>query len=139
MNSDCSNEILLTASPGDEYQPDWSPDGTKIVFSSRRDGNNEIYVMNADGSHAINLTNNTGDDENPSWSPDGSQIVFDSNPSVGSNHQIFVMNADGSNPIQLTTMTYNFDPTWSSNGDKIAFVTLRWGGQYEIAVMNTDG
>ncbi|SVB87529.1 uncharacterized protein METZ01_LOCUS240383, partial [marine metagenome] len=50
----------------------------KIVFTSSRDGNKEIYVMDADGSNATNLSNNAAVDENPSWSADGNKIVFQS-------------------------------------------------------------
>lgn len=57
MDADGSNEIRLTKSPGDDYQPDWSPDGKRIAFCSKRDGNYEIYVINADGSNRTNLTN----------------------------------------------------------------------------------
>ena len=47
--------------------PRWSPDGSKIAFTTDRDGNDEIYVMNADGSNQTRLTNNEGDDISPSW------------------------------------------------------------------------
>ena len=47
----------------------YSPDGSKIVFYSRRDGNNEIYIMNADGSNETRLTTNAADDSFPSWGP----------------------------------------------------------------------
>ena len=46
----------------DDSGPAWSPDGKKIVFTSNRDGNSEIYVMNADGSGQTNLTRNGADD-----------------------------------------------------------------------------
>lgn len=48
-------------------QPAWSPDGTKIVFRTDRDGNDEIYIMNADGSGQTRLTNDTASDFRPSW------------------------------------------------------------------------
>jgi len=60
--------VPLTTS-GTEFTPRWSPDGTRIVFSSRRDGNFEIYVMNADGSSPVNLTNDPGGDISPTWAP----------------------------------------------------------------------
>lgn len=140
MDADGSNEIRLTNSPGRDIQPDWSPDGAKIAFSSDREGNSEIYVMNADGTNPVNLTNIPGDDSRPAWSPDGSKIAFDSDREQELHAQVYVMNADGSEQIQLTTQTYNIDPTWSPNGSQIAFATLRWGGgDYEICTMNADG
>ena len=55
----------------DNLNPSFSPDGTKIAFTSERDGNNEIYIMNSDGSEQTRLTNNSADDWLPSFSPDG--------------------------------------------------------------------
>ncbi|MCH8286841.1 PD40 domain-containing protein [candidate division KSB1 bacterium] len=85
--------------------PSWSPDGTKIVFSSTRDDNNEsetpnleIYVMDADGSNIKRLTNSLRHDGSPSWSPDGSQIIFESDRN--GSFEIYIMNADGSNQRQ---------------------------------------
>ena len=57
MTSDGANVINLTKHPARDSNPDWSPDGNQIVFSSKRDGNTEVYVMNADGTNPINLTN----------------------------------------------------------------------------------
>ena len=54
-----------------------SPDATRIVFTSKRDGNNEIYVMNADGSGQTRLTNNSAADTKPEWSPTGHHIRLD--------------------------------------------------------------
>ncbi len=139
MDADGSNEVRLTNNPGDDNQPDWSPDGTKITFSSRRDGNWEIYVMNADGSNQANLTNMAGDDRSPAWSPDGSKIAFDSDREQPLHTQVYVMSADGSNQVQLTSQTYNADPTWSPDGSRIAFTTLRFTPAHEICTMNADG
>lgn len=138
VDADGSNEIRLTNNPGADTQPDWSPDGTKIAFSTDREGNFEVYVMNADGTDPVNLTNSRGSDSRPAWSPDGSQIAFDSDRDELYHAQVYVMNADGSNQVPLTTQTYNVDPTWSPDGSQIAFSTLRWG-HYEIYVMNADG
>ncbi len=60
-------------------EPSWSPDGTKIAFTSKRDGNPEIYTMNADGSGVRRLTNNPRDDSDPDWSSDGTKIAFETN------------------------------------------------------------
>src|SRR5205809_826292 len=71
MKADGSGLVNLTNNPArDDGQPAWSPDGTKIAFSTSRDGNLEIYVMNADGTGLVNLTNNAAVDLNPAWSPD---------------------------------------------------------------------
>ena len=74
MNADGSNPIRLTDSPpGTNFEPNWSPDGTKIVFTSTRDpasppgSNYEVYVMDANGSNQTNLTNYPAPDSRPDW------------------------------------------------------------------------
>ena len=72
----------------------------RIVFTSRRDGNPEIYVMDAEGGNQENLTNHPAHDSQPDWSTDGRKIAFVSGRDGV--RQIYVMDADGMNPIQLT-------------------------------------
>ena len=76
MNSDGTGQTRLTNSSGYDLFPSWSLDGTKIIFATNRDGNQEGYVMNADGSSQANLTNNAAADDAGDWSPDGSRIAF---------------------------------------------------------------
>ena len=85
---------------GDEGMPDFSPNGRRIVFTSNRDRNGEIYVMNANGSGQRRLTRRAGDDFLPRFSPDGAQIAF-----VGLPGTIYVMNADGTALRRLTAGT----------------------------------
>ena len=63
------------------WLPALSPDGTKIAFTSNRDGNPELYVMNRDGGGVRRLTNNPAIDTTPTWSPTGTQIAFTSDRS----------------------------------------------------------
>jgi Tol biopolymer transport system component len=67
MRADGTHVRRLTDSPGLDEGPDFSPDGTKITFSSARDGQQEIYVMDADGSNPRRLTDNPARDESPDW------------------------------------------------------------------------
>jgi TolB protein len=67
MNSDGTGVMRLTLNSAVDGTPDWSPDGTRIVFASTRDGNSEIYIMNADGTGELRLTFNAAFDGLPSW------------------------------------------------------------------------
>jgi TolB protein len=137
---------------GDNIRCDWSPKGNAIAFTSSRDGNQEIYSIDADGSGLQRLTDATGSDANPTFSPKGDSIAFESNR-TGS-PEIWVMKADGSDPVPLTFLAAEprprsyvlTKPTWSPNGDRIAFHRRVLGpngpgtlGHFEIFTMNADG
>lgn len=127
VNTNGSGQTRLTFS-GRNANADWSPDGTRLVFQSGRDGNYEIYVMNADGSNQTRLTNNPANDGNATFSPDGTQIAFVSDRS--GNEDIWVMNANGSNPRQLTTSTAtDSSPSWATSAPAISIndVTITEG------------
>ena len=133
MNIDGTEKHRLTFNA--DFDPSWSPDGSKIIFASNRIGDNDyqLYIMNADGSEQTRLTTNLLQVQRPSWSPDGSKIIFASQTN-GLGHSIYVMNADGSNQIKLADSCTS--PVWSPDGSKIAFVNNINGGTY---IMNADG
>ncbi|MCX6006195.1 MAG: tetratricopeptide repeat protein [Chloroflexi bacterium] len=68
INADGTDTLIITDKP-DNAQPQWSPDGKKIVFMSTRDTNPQIYIMNSDGSDQVRLTNNSAQDFYPMWIP----------------------------------------------------------------------
>lgn len=150
MKTDGTEPRNLTADPmSNDYSPAWSPDGTKIAFSSERLGNTEIYVMDADGENLVQLTRHRATDDSPSWSPDGRKIAFDSDrdhllgvgPGQIGDTEIYVMNADGENVVRLTeTAGRDVEPSWSPDGSKIAFASDRDRRvNLEIYVMNANG
>ena len=113
------------------YLPAWSPDGTKIAFTSNRDGNPEIYIMNSDGSNLRRMTNNPSIDVTPTWSPSGNQIAWVSDR-TGS-PKIYVMNADGTGQ-RLIISDYCDRPTWSSEPFNEIAYAARTGPGYDIKV-----
>jgi len=111
--------------------------GPRIVFSSLRDRNNELYAMNAEGSGVTRLTNNPAIDYDPACSPDGSRVAFMSRRD--GNNEIYVMNSDGTGVKRLTNNAgEDWDPAWSPDGGRLAFVSDR-AGNADIHVMNADG
>jgi Tol biopolymer transport system component len=119
--------------------PAWSPDGSRIAFSSvRRDG---IWVMNADGTSPRRVTTSPSLDLEPTWSPDGRRLAFSRNV-PGYKTEIFVVGVDGKGLRRLTSNRgEDFEPDWAPNGKRIAwsFVASRANIPSGIFTMNPDG
>jgi Tol biopolymer transport system component len=143
-------QLTSSAYPGANRDPVWSPDGSKIVYSSGSalDGSDasngaygtlNIWVVNADGTGATPLTRLTAaqmDCRAPAWSADGKRIAyysaraFDGSDTISANPlNIWTMNADGSNDAPLTQLTAaeanSRNPHWSPDGTKVAFESQR--------------
>lgn len=135
MNPDGSAQTNLTNHPGSYGSRVWSPNASKIAFTTRRDGNWEVYVMNADGSAQTRLTHNPADDGVAGWSPDGTKLLFVSTRDGTS--EIYVMRADGTDETRLTHTDPSMgigEPRWSPDGRKILF----WK-DFDFYVINADG
>jgi TolB protein len=139
----------ITNSPAAiDDDPDWSPKGQKIVFTSHAVTDNptdssttEIYLIDLDGTGTPErLTNNTEEERAPAWSPDGKRIVFCCRRG-GPDFEICVMNADGTGQMQLTDNTIgDLTPSWSPDGKKIVFHRRVGGrGQFQLFLINADG
>ena len=131
-------EPVLVSSTWD-YNPQFSPDGRRIAFSSRRSGDvEEIWLAAADGSDARQLTSGPGRRQTlPAWSPDGRQIAFEST-SVNTSTDIWVVPTDGGALRQMThDPGLENAPMWSRDGKRIYFVSNRggpapWGDTWQI-------
>ncbi len=124
----------------DQAQATFPGDDGRIVFTSDRDGSNEIYSMAADGTDAQRLTNDAASDRDPAVSADGSKIAFTSDRD--GDDEIFTMAIDGSNVVNLTNNSdADRQPTWSPDGSQIAFATDRHAVAvgFEIWTMTDTG
>ena len=106
MDSDGGNPAFLA----NGISPNWSPDGSKIVFTDGAGSSSEIIVMDANGSNRTPLTNDSVVDRDPAWSPDGQKIVF------AHGRVIYTMNANGTAMAQLVTQSFGEEsqsaPDW---------------------------
>jgi len=126
-------EVTKGDKSGENWLPAWSPDGTRVAFTSTRDGNPEIYVANRDGSNIRRLTNHPGIDISPTWSPSGTQIAFTSDRT--GTPQIWIVGADGLGLQRKTSESYCDKPTWSSPPyNEIAYAS-RTGPGFDIKVL----
>ncbi len=118
-------------------QPVFSPDRTRIAFSSNRGGSFDIYVMDADGGSPRRLTSDGGAETDPAWTPDGTRIVYTAG--AGARSQVAIMGADGTGGRVLTSASRgNHSPVVAPDGKSIAFVSGR-DGNAEVYQMDLDG
>lgn len=151
----------LTDNPGYDAEGAISPDGTRIVFTSLRAGDLDLYTMAADGSDVRRLTDRPGYDGGPFYSWDGSKIVYRSHHPESQKElaeyrallaqgivrpfrvELFVMNADGTGQRQITRNgAANFAPFMHPNGQQIVFSSnLHDPGRRSFALylINADG
>lgn len=137
MRVDGSHEHPLTSNPEEDDYPAFSPNGRKIAFDSRRDGDSEIFVMRADGTNEHAITANNRDDYDPNYSPNGEKITFAADRE-GQNFDIFAMDADGSHQRRLTdSPRFEGLSAYSPTGRKIVFE--RDTSSDNVYVMRADG
>lgn len=151
----------LTDSPGYDAEATVSPDGKKIVFTSMRSGDLELWTMNIDGTGLKQITNGLGYDGGAFFSPDGSKLVFRaSRPKTAEEQatykallakglvepgalEIFICNADGSEMKQITNLgRANWAPFFHPSGNKVVFASnhaSESGRQFNLFMMNVDG
>lgn len=150
----------LTNSPGYDAEATVSPEGDRIVFTSTRSGDLELYTMNIDGSDAKQITHELGYDGGAFFSNDGSMLVFRAsrpkteeeineykdllaqNQVTPSNMEIYVCNADGSNIRQVTNLGgANWAPFFTPDQKKIIFSSNHKtkGYKFNLYTINIDG
>ncbi len=130
--SNISEATTVTITEGTNISVSVSPDGKSAVMELQ----GVLWKVPVNGGIAKRITGNYVDPSYPEWSPDGEKIVFQSY--LTGNFHIYMMNPDGTNMKQLTHGPYDHrEPTFSSNGTKVAFSSDRGGtGSYDIWVLD---
>jgi Tol biopolymer transport system component len=148
IRPDGSEMRQLTRNGVMDTDPDWSPDGTRIVYVSAQDSfpgapgrRPDIFVMNEDGSGQRRLLQVPRAAWRPRWSPDGTRIAFESYDPASLGFRVHIMNSDGSNVrIVPSAAGENFFPQWSPDGTRLLFLSNRaprhWWTMYTV---NVDG
>ncbi len=137
---DGKNLVRLTDAPGYDAEGSYSADGSKIVFTSFRDGDGEIYIMDADGKNPRRITHAKGYDGGPFFSPDGKRIIYRSDRKGNDLLQVYVNNTEGTAERALTNNEFvNWGPYWHPDGRHIIYATSRHGhSNYELYLMDVD-
>ena len=135
--------VELISTTRDQLMPQYSPDGTHIVFASDRTGPTEIWMSDAAGGNLGQLTHLGQPSGSPSWSPDGKKIAFDSRTSMkdGSLHaDVYVMDITEQAPRKLNTGTGEASvPSWSHDGKWIYFIGGGSAGGDRIYRVHSEG
>ncbi|HEV2272739.1 MAG TPA: Tol-Pal system beta propeller repeat protein TolB [Acidobacteriaceae bacterium] len=111
---------------GNTFSPAWSSDGGKLAYSSSRSGDPEIYISDASGAGARRVTAFRGPDVSPTWNPKTNAQIAWCSGRTGL-PQIYTMDADGTNVQRMTDGGYATSPSWSPNGQFLAFA---WDRKY---------
>lgn len=151
----------LTSEEGYDAEATVSPNGDRIIFTSTRSGDLELYTMNLDGSEVVQLTDELGYDGGAFFSPDGSKIVWRaSRPQTKeemkeykdllaqglvqpTKMELYVANADGTNAKKITSLgNANWAPFFTPDGQKILFSSnhkSKRGFPFNLFMVNLDG
>jgi len=119
-----NRQVSFPRYQGANLSPAWSSDGKLLAFSSSRSGDAEIYTVDVTGGDLRRLTNSKGPDVSPTWNPKtNAQIAWVSGRT--GLPQIYAMSSDGTNVQRMTEQGYAVSPSWSPNGQFLAFAWIR--------------
>jgi TolB protein len=136
LNVETGENQKLTDDPAPDYSPAWSPDGRTIAFTSHRNANQDLYIVSLDDGTVYNLTNTPNQNENhPAWSPDGSYLAYSTGVSGDESIWRIPYDIEAAARGELRPILFGVggQPTWSPDGEAIAFVFQQQTQMYLIA------
>jgi eukaryotic-like serine/threonine-protein kinase len=142
MDGNGGNQFQVTNQADGACQPDWSPDGNRLVFTSpctRKQVSYErtsLYIIDRDGKNLVTLPASPEGDFDPAWSPDGNRIAFtslrDGRP------KIFILHLSDNSVQQISQSPFgDVQPAWSPTGTQLAYIRYRTAGQ--VWISNDNG
>jgi dipeptidyl aminopeptidase/acylaminoacyl peptidase len=140
----------LTTGPFDDGDPEWSPDGRSIAFSSNRskdpdeNNNSDIWILDVQSGTTRQVTKDDGSDDNPEWSPDGQSLAYvhePVDPPIYATPRVQIIGAQGGAARDVTGKLdrhVSGSPRWAKDG-KAIYVTLVDSGRTPIVKVTLDG
>lgn len=142
MNVDGGEQRKILSDVVEDEQIDWSPDGLRLAFVRKYQGNHDLYLANADGGNVLRLTSDSGSEVQPRWAPDGRSVIFARK--TDGLLQLYAINPDGSGLRRLSNSQENeHGHSFSPDGKRIIFTRSRISAgvnvQRDVWVMDADG
>jgi Tol biopolymer transport system component len=141
LNLAGGSPVRLTRNNANDWLPDWSPDGTKIAFTSHRTGSYDLWVMRADGSAQTSWVATGAWDDYARWAPDGQRLSLSTTAETQGvpNSEVFVRRTNGS--LQQVTHSAAEDQwaDWAPDGRIIFTEGYKDSSDWDIYVVNADG
>ena len=142
VGPDGSDSTQLTFGFDEARRPDWSPDGTKVVFASDQDnetGDLDLWVLDTEDGNVRRLTRDPTSDGAPDWSPDGTEIAFSRGEPGEDRKDIWILDVESREARQATDDPADDDaPDWSTT-NRIAFESNRDGPDVDIFTLDSTG
>lgn len=138
MDFDGANAYSVSHNSSENILPSWSPDGSRIAYTSFMRTNPDLYIGPAGGGRPTRISAQRGMNTGASWSPDGKQIAI--TLSKDGNPEIYIISASDGSIVRRITNDKAIDtsPAWSPDGSQLAFVSDRNGGP-QIFVVSANG
>ncbi len=126
----------ITADPGNDVMPRFSPDAARVAFASDRGGNWDIYLVNSNGGQAVQVTDDPAPELHPSWSPDGSMLCYCRLGTTSQKWELWVVEAV--NPAIKRFIGYGLFPDWNPASNRIVYQRSRGRGDRLFSVWTID-